>query len=39
MTFYRQNLFFCNFLLTWLVLFSLLRPAKQDIFAFIRKMA
>jgi len=29
MAFYRQNLFFCNFLLAWLLLFSLLRTAQH----------
>lgn len=31
--FYRQNLFFCNFLLAWLLLFSLLRTAQHFSFA------
>ena len=33
MAFYRQNLFFSNFLLTWLLLFSLLRTAQHFSFA------
>jgi uncharacterized membrane protein len=33
MGFYRQNLFFCNFLLAWLLLFSLLRTAQHFSFA------
>jgi uncharacterized membrane protein len=33
MAFYRQNLFFCNFLLAWLLLFSLLRTLQHFSFA------
>ncbi|MCX6558348.1 MAG: DUF2079 domain-containing protein [Candidatus Aminicenantes bacterium] len=33
MAFYRQNLFFCNLLLAWLLLFSLLRTAQHFSFA------
>ena len=33
MVFYRQNFFFCNFLLAWLLLFSLLRTAQHFSFA------
>ncbi|MCX6554923.1 MAG: DUF2079 domain-containing protein [Candidatus Aminicenantes bacterium] len=33
MAFYRQNLFFCNFLLAWTLLFSLLRTAQHFSFA------